>query len=109
MPITMNGLHGRVLAVSGGRVKVDFNHVLAGKELEYDLEIKKLIEDPEEKVQAIYKIFVKTKDDPRVVFKDGAAEIYLKDDLPIEVKKGIAETIKKWLKEAKKVRFVEEF
>jgi FKBP-type peptidyl-prolyl cis-trans isomerase 2 len=109
MSITMNGLHGRVLAVSGGRVKVDFNHVLAGKELEYDLEIKKLIDKTEEKVQAIYNIFVKTKEDLRVVFNDGVVEIYLKDDLPKDVKKDIADTIKKWVEEIKKVRFVEEF
>jgi FKBP-type peptidyl-prolyl cis-trans isomerase 2 len=109
MPITMNGLHGRVLAISGGRVKVDFNHVLAGKELEYELEIKKLIESSEEKVQAVYNIFVKTKHDPKVAFSDGAVEIHLKDDLPREIKKDIAETIKKWVKEVKKIRFVEEF
>jgi FKBP-type peptidyl-prolyl cis-trans isomerase 2 len=109
MSITMNGLHGRVLAVSGGRVKVDFNHVLAGKELEYDLEIKKLIDKTEEKVQAIYNIFVKTKEDLRVVFNDGVVEIYSKDDLPKDVKKDIADTIKKWVEEIKKVRFVEEF
>jgi FKBP-type peptidyl-prolyl cis-trans isomerase SlyD len=109
MPVTVNNLQGRVLAISGGRVKVDFNHVLAGKELEYELEIKKLIEKVEEKVQAVYSIFVKSKEEPKVSFNDGVAEIYLKDDLPTSVKKDIAETAKKWIEEVKKVRFIEEF
>jgi FKBP-type peptidyl-prolyl cis-trans isomerase SlyD len=109
MPVTVNNLQGRVLAISGGRVKVDFNHVLAGKELEYELEIKKLLEKVEEKVQAVYGIFVKSREEPKVVFSEGVAEVHLNDDLPRDVKKDIAETAKKWISEVKKVRFVEEF
>ncbi|MEM5801638.1 MAG: peptidylprolyl isomerase [Candidatus Aenigmatarchaeota archaeon] len=109
MPITMNGLNGRILAISGGRVKVDFNHVLAGKELEYELEIKKLIEKTDEKVQAIFNIFVKTKEDVKVNINGDIAEIYINSEIPREIKKDIAEAIKKWINEIKKVRFVEEF
>ncbi|MBU5689627.1 MAG: peptidylprolyl isomerase [Candidatus Aenigmatarchaeota archaeon] len=109
MPITMNGLNGRVLAVSGGRVKVDFNHILAGKELEYDLEIKKLIETKAEKVQAIFNIFVKTKQDVKAKIENDIAEIYDNHSLPKEVKKDIADAIKKWVEGIKKIRFIEEF
>ncbi|MBU5688531.1 MAG: peptidylprolyl isomerase [Candidatus Aenigmarchaeota archaeon] len=109
MPITMNGLNGRILAISGGRVKVDFNHVLAGKELEYELEIKKLIEKTDEKVQAIFNIFVKTKEDVKVNINGDIAEIYINSEIPREIKKDIAETIKKWIKDIRKIRFVEEF
>ncbi len=109
MPITLNGLNGRVLAISGGRVKVDFNHFLAGKELEYELEIKKMLEKTEEKIQAVFNIFVKTKDDVKVEFSDGVANIYVIMEIPREIKKDIAETIKKWINEVKKIRFIEEF
>ncbi|MEM5777552.1 MAG: peptidylprolyl isomerase [Candidatus Aenigmatarchaeota archaeon] len=109
MPITMNGLKGRVLAISGGRVKVDFNHVLAGKELEYELEIKKLIEKIDEKIQAIFNIFVKTKEDVKVNINGDVTEIYINNEIPRDVKKDIAGVIKKWINEVKKIRFVEEF
>jgi len=109
MPITMNGLNGRILAISGGRVKVDFNHILAGKDLEYELEIKKLVEKADEKVQAIFNMFVKTKEDVKVNVAGDVAEIFVSGDIPREIKRDIAETVKKWVKEIKKIRFVEEF
>ncbi|MFA4645775.1 peptidylprolyl isomerase [Pyrococcus kukulkanii] len=46
-------LKGRVLTVSGGRVRVDFNHPLAGKTLIYEVEIVEKIEDPIEKIKAL--------------------------------------------------------
>ncbi len=49
MELTSEGHKGRVLTVSGGRVKVDFNHDLAGKNLEYSIVISDIIEDDEEK------------------------------------------------------------
>ena len=37
MPVEIQGQRGFVQTVSGGRIKVDFNHPLAGKELEYEV------------------------------------------------------------------------
>ena len=39
MQISSNGQTGKILTVNGGRVKVDFNHELAGKDLVYDVEV----------------------------------------------------------------------
>lgn len=43
----------RIMSVSGGRVMVDFNNPLAGKEVEYEFTIKRKIEDMKEKVKAV--------------------------------------------------------
>jgi FKBP-type peptidyl-prolyl cis-trans isomerase 2 len=48
-----DGKTAKVLSVSGGRVTVDFNHLLAGKEVEYKIELKRKITDLNEKVKAI--------------------------------------------------------
>ncbi len=40
---------GRVMSVNSGRVRVDFNHPLAGKTLEYEIEVVEKVEDDEEK------------------------------------------------------------
>ena len=44
---------GKVLSKGSGRVRVDFNHPLAGKDLEYDVEIVEKVEDDEEIAQGI--------------------------------------------------------
>lgn len=52
MVLALNGMAVKVLAVSGGRVSVDFNHPLAGKELKYKFNIMKKVEDSETKAKA---------------------------------------------------------
>ncbi len=48
-----DGRIGRVLTSSGGRVIVDFNNPLAGKDVVYDLKVLRKIEDINEKVKSI--------------------------------------------------------
>ncbi len=109
MPVTINRLMGRVLSVSGGRVRVDFNHPLAGKDLEYEVEIKKRITKIVEKTKAILEFFLKDDKDVEVVIEKDVVEIKMKKDVVRRVKKTIAENIMKWVNNLKKVRFVDEF
>ncbi len=44
---------GRVVSAQSGRVRIDFNHPLAGENLEYDIEVTDKIEDDEEKAEKI--------------------------------------------------------
>ena len=112
MPIVQNGMRGRILSVSGGRVRVDFNHPLAGKTLEYDVKIEKKITGVKEKVMAILELFIKfEKDEITVKIEKEVLEIKIgkKKDVPKTIKKVIADNAIKWIKTIKKVRFVEEF
>ncbi len=47
-----DGRVGKVLSASSGRVMVDFNHPLAGKEVIYNINILKKIEDLNEKIKS---------------------------------------------------------
>ncbi|MDP1729425.1 MAG: FKBP-type peptidyl-prolyl cis-trans isomerase [archaeon] len=47
----------KVISVSGGRVLVDFNNPLAGKEIEYEFTIKRLVSDAKEKINAFQRFF----------------------------------------------------
>ena len=58
-----DGRIGKVLAVSGGRVIVDFNNPVAGKDVVYDLKIKRKINDINEKIKAIIDILFKKEFD----------------------------------------------
>jgi len=47
-----DGRVGKVLSVSGGRIRIDFNNPIAGKDVVYELEVKRKIEDQKEKVES---------------------------------------------------------
>ncbi len=51
-----NNLPGRIQSVSGGRVRIDFNHELAGKTLEYDLTMEEKIADEKDTIKAIFEM-----------------------------------------------------
>ncbi len=48
-----DGRIGKILTVTGGRVMVDFNNPIAGKEVIYDLKILRKVEDINEKAKAL--------------------------------------------------------
>lgn len=62
MPINAGGMVGKVQSVSGGRVRVDFNHELAGKEVEYNLEVvKQLTDEKDQVIEIASKVFPELK------------------------------------------------
>jgi len=48
----------KIIAVSGARVITDFNNPLAGKEIEYEFTITKVINDEKEKAEALLNFFL---------------------------------------------------
>ena len=109
MFIKTDRLQGRVMSVSSGRVKVDFNHPLAGKVLVYDIEVNSKIEDSEEKIRAIFEFYTKTPSEKlKLELKDKEAELFVAPIVHPMLKKKIAEDIMKFL-ELEKVKFAEVF
>jgi FKBP-type peptidyl-prolyl cis-trans isomerase 2 len=110
--VTISRINGRVISVDGGRVKVDFNHPLAGKSLEYELEVKEEIKVAKEKIMAVVCYFTGLEEsDVDTSIKEKEAEINIKKKVDVlrEVKQTISSTIIKWVKEIEKVKFVEIF
>lgn len=93
MPVEVDGRRGTIMSVSSGRVKVDFNHPLAGKDVEYDVEVLRKIDDPGEQVQAIAEFHVGHDFD--VTFEDGTATVMIHADVPEEARDKLAEEIEK--------------
>jgi len=82
-------LKGRVLTVSGGRVRVDFNHPYAGKHLIYEVEIVEKVEDPIEKVKAMIELRLPRVDANKVIIEVGEKDVVI-DFTPVleEVDRG---------------------
>ncbi|MBI1978547.1 MAG: FKBP-type peptidyl-prolyl cis-trans isomerase [Candidatus Aenigmarchaeota archaeon] len=109
--VNFNGLQGKILSIDGGRVKVDFNHPLAGKAIEYEVEIKEEILESNDKIKSAVRYFTGIKyEDANVTVNGSEATINAqKFDFPKQVKQGIADTIMKWVDGIAKVNFVDTF
>lgn len=57
MLINVNGLIARVISINAGRVLIDMNNPLAGKEIIYKVKINKIIKEPKEKIEILANIF----------------------------------------------------
>lgn len=92
MPITMNGLRGRVLSVSGGRVRVDFNHPLAGKALAYTVRIEEQVEDKQRQAQGLCDFYAM---DAKVTLAGTGAEVFHEQELSPRTKKQLTDELKR--------------
>ena len=101
LQVNIDGMLGIIRTASGGRVLVDFNHPLAGKELSYEIEVKHIVKDDAEKVAGVIKSLIGRKVACHV--KDGTAKVDL--DLPKELQKVMEDGILKLVKTLKKVEF----
>lgn len=91
MRVSIDGKMGRVLSVNSGRVRVDLNHPLAGRTLDYEIEIKDVVEDAEEKVAAIAGHYL--GEDPKVDIKEDTAIVEVPGELREEIREEIEEKV----------------
>ncbi|HEV8594255.1 MAG TPA: FKBP-type peptidyl-prolyl cis-trans isomerase [Thermoplasmata archaeon] len=114
LEVHLDGRHGTVMAVTAGRVRVDFNNPLAGRTLQYKVTITKRAETPEERIRGVLEMDYGLGDQFKIFVKEGGeADIFLPD---------VCKTDERWfvskfrvvadLREfagIAKVRFVEEY
>ncbi len=112
--LEVNGRQGKIQSVSGGRVRVDFNHPLAGKDLEYDLKVEKELSGTKEQVDALFEKFFgmiplkeKSMKITGKVVEVGLDAKYA--SAAGEVKTRFSELVTKYVKGIETIRFIEEF
>lgn len=111
LTVNVNGLRGRVLSSSGGRVRVDFNHPLAGKNLVYEMACLGVVDDNENRIKALLQYYTGLKPDAlQVLIKDSQAVVTMptKNNVPPEMRERVSKEITKWLK-VDSVKFEEVF
>jgi len=112
--VELNNARGRVQSVSGGRVRVDFNHPLAGKEVEFELSVEEEIKGKKEKAGALFeKYFPFPKDKKaKLEVKESEIEVEIPSEFALaaaQFKKPFADSVLKHVKGIKRVKFSEEF
>ncbi len=115
MTVEVRGRKGVVLAVSGGRARVDFNHPLAGKTLVYRVKVVKVLRDPVEKLKGLFQKVFRDVDVEKVKLnvsgEEAVVEVSGREMLVegVQLKKALlAENAKKYLG-VKVVKFTEVF
>jgi FKBP-type peptidyl-prolyl cis-trans isomerase SlyD len=73
--IVLGNKAGTIMTVRGGRVRIDFNHDLAGKTLKYKYVLRTKAETPLEKVQAVFEMHYGRPGDFKFQVHDDRAEI----------------------------------
>ena len=101
MQVNIEGLMGTVRSISGGRSLIDFNHPLAGKDLIYEVEIKRIVTNTEEKLKSLLEL--KLGNEVEVSISDNKAVIKL--EIKQDLKKILEGEIKTRIPEIKEIVF----
>jgi FKBP-type peptidyl-prolyl cis-trans isomerase 2 len=93
LTLDIDGQRGVVRSISGGRVIVDFNHQLAGKKIEYSINIKRKVTDHKEQLES----FVKMLRFPykSIIVEESKAKITTVIELPKEIKESLEKDLKR--------------
>jgi len=100
LQLNIDGRIGIVKTVSGGRVMIDFNNPLAGRDLKYEAVVLKIVDDVNEKIKFSLKNLL-----GNVIFEFKEGKLSLKTKLPAELKGLLEEKLKNRIKEIKEIEY----
>jgi FKBP-type peptidyl-prolyl cis-trans isomerase SlyD len=61
--VQVDGEQGRIETIIGGRARVNFNHPLAGEDLEYEYEVLEVVDDRVEKAKGLFGLYLQQTPD----------------------------------------------
>ena len=106
LQVNIDGAIGMIKTVSGGRVMVDFNHPLAGRELSYTFTALSIVDDEKRKVDAYLKHL--GLDNIDVSVDGGVVTIRMLRKIDDAIEKEFIERIKGIIPSLREIKFVEE-
>ncbi|PIN75933.1 hypothetical protein COV22_00660 [Candidatus Woesearchaeota archaeon CG10_big_fil_rev_8_21_14_0_10_47_5] len=105
LTINFGGVLGVIKGVTGGRTIIDFNHPLAGKELEYEFTASRKITETAEKIQSLLDMSLRDFD---VSLKDSKVTVKTMDNLNSEVKEKLTQQINRLVPDVNEIEFLHE-
>jgi FKBP-type peptidyl-prolyl cis-trans isomerase 2 len=100
LEVNIDNMYGIVRTVSGGRVIVDFNHPLSGRNVLYEIKVNKLVENPLEKARAIFKNELNITD-TKLEYTEG--KLLIEEKIPKDVLEAIRKRILELIPQIKHV------
>ncbi len=105
MIVDFGGIKGRIQSTAGGRVTIDFNNPLAGKVLDYEIEVVEKVDGAENQIKSILEFYGTA---PKVKVEGSDANISAA--IPSQqMRVRIADLILKNIKGIEKVDFIETY
>ena len=108
--------YARVQSVNGGRVRLDFNHELAGKTLKFTLKVEKLLKEPKEQIEGLLEAEFPGIPAKEIEIAVGKDSVTITTTPAVEMangsatrKKNLADKILKHIKGIKRVIYKQEF
>lgn len=82
MTLQLDNILAKIISVNGGRVTIDFNNPLAGKNINYKYKVNKVITEEKDKVNSLQDFFFKHRfdfkiKDKKVIFNDDKIKIFI--------------------------------
>ena len=94
--VQIEGDQGRIITVVSGRARVDFNHPLAGEDLEYEYEVLDLVDDREEQAASLLEMYLQQAPEVWIqtdtVEEEQVVEIDDEDEDEVETELEVVET-----------------
>ena len=78
--VDIDGEHGHVNTIIGGRARVDFNHPLAGEDVEYEYEVLETVDDRIERAEGMLGMYFDADLDIRIEVDEVAEERMVESD-----------------------------
>ena len=105
MQINIDSMPAVIKNVSGGRTLVDMNHPLSGKDVIYEINVKKIVSDDSEKFRALIlnRLGIKEID---TTLNDGKATVTIKYELPTEIQELLKKNTKELIPSIKDITFI---
>jgi len=103
MQVSSNNRMGIIKSVSGGRIMVDFNHPLAGKDLVYEFIVKRVLDNDKEKLEAALHTFLGLHE-VKVELNEGNATVDM--EMPEPLVKELEKRLQERIPTLKSVKFV---
>jgi FKBP-type peptidyl-prolyl cis-trans isomerase SlyD len=84
LQLNIDGMICTVRQVTGGRVMVDFNHPLSGRDVIYEINVKAVVTDKKEQLKAVFAMLLNTHPE-KLELEGTKARVELKMALPKEI------------------------
>lgn len=96
-----NGMYGTVKSVTGGRVLVDFNNPLAGKDIKVRYKVVKMIENIKQKIETVFSAILRLPPEMyKVEVKEKEVVLHVPDQLVV-MKDMLLKSLEEYVSEVK--------